>query len=142
VIEVGNLKWCGKCKCFLPLSEFSKNSAKKDGLQERCTPCRKFHSNKTKHLRKRPTKEQKRKYLLASYKLDFSTFEKMILEQNNVCAICKTDKWDRPSPSIDHCHKTGTVRGLLCNNCNRALGMFKDDLEILKNAVKYIERFC
>lgn len=40
---------------------------------------------------------------------------------------------------VDHCHDTGIVRGLLCHNCNRALGLFKDKIEVLKNAIKYLE---
>ena len=40
---------------------------------------------------------------------------------------------------VDHCHATGTVRGLLCHNCNRALGLLHDNTEVLLNAIKYLE---
>lgn len=40
--------------------------------------------------------------------------------------------------AIDHCHKTGKVRGLLCNSCNKGLGFFNDNKELLKNAIKWI----
>lgn len=41
---------------------------------------------------------------------------------------------------IDHCHETGIIRSLLCNRCNQALGLFKDDIESLKKAINYLER--
>ena len=40
---------------------------------------------------------------------------------------------------MDHCHKTKKIRGLLCHTCNSGLGMFKDNIEYLKNAIKYLE---
>ena len=68
----------------------------------------------------------------------------MLKSQNNVCAICHQKfGGGRNSNSrlgIDHCHTTGKVRGLLCSNCNRGLGMFKDSEERLKNALDYIKR--
>lgn len=45
------------------------------------------------------------------------------------------------TPRIDHCHTTQRVRGLLCNRCNRALGMFEDDLALLERAIRYLQRF-
>jgi hypothetical protein len=133
------VKYCGRCKQVLPVSLFAKSKAKKDGLQERCTPCRSEHHQKTKHKRPKQTKEQKRKYLISSYGLTVEEYQKLLNKQNNACAICKTTDWGRPSPSIDHCHTTGKVRGLLCNNCNRAIGLLKDNKEILKNAIKYLK---
>lgn len=133
-------KWCGCCKTNLPLESFAKNKNKKDGLQERCTTCRKNHHQKVKHLIPKQTKEQKRKYLIKSYGLSVLEFNKMLESQENKCAICKSENWGRPSPNIDHCHNSLKVRGLLCNNCNRALGLFKDNIEVLENARKYLER--
>jgi hypothetical protein len=40
---------------------------------------------------------------------------------------------------VDHCHTTGAIRGLLCHNCNRALGLLKDDINVIKNAINYLE---
>ena len=64
-------------------------------------------------------------------------------EQNNKCAICcKELTWnntDADAAAIDHDHTTGKVRGLLCFHCNRALGMFNDDIGVISNAIKYLE---
>lgn len=77
--------------------------------------------------------------------LTWEHYTELLKKQNNVCAICKQPetKLDYRSKkvlnlSVDHCHTTGKVRGLLCADCNRALGMFQDNTEILKNAIIYL----
>ena len=67
----------------------------------------------------------------------------MLEEQNNVCKIClrpetvkKNDKVKRLS--VDHCHKTGKVRGLLCHKCNTTLGKYEDNPETFKRFTKYL----
>jgi hypothetical protein len=137
---MSNYKWCGCCNTSLPIESFAKNKAKKDGLQERCRSCRSVHHQKVKHLRPKQTKEQKRRWLINSYGLTVNKYELLLAKQNNKCAICNTEDWGKPSPNIDHCHTTGKVRGLLCNNCNRGLGLFKDNKEIINNAKQYLER--
>lgn len=61
--------------------------------------------------------------------------------KDKTCHICcrkfKTER-DR---SIDHCHVTGVIRGQLCFSCNTALGHFKDDIDVLKSALRYLESF-
>ena len=61
----------------------------------------------------------------------------MMVEQNACCAICKEFM---QSPHIDHCHKTGKVRGLLCQTCNSGLGMFHDQPDQLRAAAEYLEK--
>lgn len=58
-------------------------------------------------------------------------------EQGNRCLICKEDV----QLVIDHCHRTGIVRGLLCENCNRGLGMFKENVANLAVAANYLLKF-
>jgi hypothetical protein len=71
----------------------------------------------------------------------------MLSEQNGVCAICSGTEPAKDALSgkfralaIDHNHKTGTVRGLLCSPCNRAIGLLKDDPATLRKAADYLER--
>lgn len=73
-------------------------------------------------------------------------YDTILKEQNNVCAICKnpeTAKEHRTGNvrklAIDHCHTTNKVRGLLCASCNQGLGKFKDSINLLENAIKYIK---
>ena len=56
--------------------------------------------------------------------------------QGNVCAICRQDK----KLNVDHNHRTGRVRGLLCIGCNGGVGAFSDDVQILVNAIEYLKR--
>ena len=60
----------------------------------------------------------------------------MLIEQEKRCVICKRNVILR----VDHCHTTGKVRGLLCHNCNTGLGQFKDNIDNLKMAIKYLEK--
>lgn len=70
------------------------------------------------------------------YGLSPEDFQLMLAAQKNACGICK-ETFSKP-PHIDHCHKTGEVRGLLCGRCNVALGGFRDSPEILDRAKKYL----
>ena len=63
-----------------------------------------------------------------------------LLEQSNICAICKTDDPGRRGWSVDHDHETGKVRDLLCFNCNAGLGKFGDDVSLLQAAIEYLKR--
>lgn len=78
-----------------------------------------------------------------NYGMSKTELESMLDAQNNECAICHTKeilqiKGKKLRLSIDHCHKTGKIRGLLCSNCNRGLGYFKDNPELLKRAELYL----
>jgi len=70
-----------------------------------------------------------------TYSISPERYEEIILEQNGMCAICKSKP---PKLVVDHDHATGKVRGLLCNNCNRGIGFLKDDANILHSAAQYI----
>lgn len=80
------------------------------------------------------------------YGLTPEAVDRMVTEQSGRCAICKAAFVDvaadrfRWSPfAIDHCHKTGKVRGLLCHKCNKGLGLFADDRIRLRAAIGYLE---
>lgn len=63
----------------------------------------------------------------------------MLLEQSFECKICKRDIFiDSDHLAVDHDHDTGGIRGILCQPCNMALGLFKDDEEILASAIEYL----
>ena len=106
--------------------------------------------NKEKHyhmrkasIAKNPEHYSKRhrKYELSKkYNLTEQEYQDMLVKQNGCCAICGTDtptgKWK--VFAVDHNHETGQVRELLCNECNRGIGLLKDNPELLMKAAQYI----
>jgi hypothetical protein len=72
---------------------------------------------------------------LKKYGLTQEEYELIVARQGDQCAICSD-----PHEAIDHCHGGGGVRGLLCDRCNIGLGPFRDDLELLKSAVRYLQK--
>ena len=86
--------------------------------------------------------EIKNRQLKSHYGLSITEFDNLLLIQNNKCAICgqPLDLQIPRSVCIDHNHLTNKVRGILCSNCNKALGFFRDNPEYLRNAIKYLER--
>jgi hypothetical protein len=76
--------------------------------------------------------------LKCRYGITVEEYNGMVDEQSGLCAICSICP---SSPLvIDHCHSTGEVRGLLCILCNQAIGMLKDDPEILQSAIEYLKK--
>lgn len=77
--------------------------------------------------------------LKKDYKLSWNDYLQLLIVQDNKCAICQ-----RTSESevlcVDHCHKTGQIRGLLCRKCNMMLGLAGDSIDLLQNSVKYLKK--
>lgn len=85
--------------------------------------------------------EKSRGYdLKRTYGLSLEDYKHLLEKQNGVCAICQQPETvDRyKNLAVDHCHETGKIRGLLCVNCNKGLGHFKDKKESLKRALEYL----
>lgn len=124
-------KICSFCKIELDVSNFSKRLRSKDGLRNRCKKCdrtaEKTYRNKNPSQRYFNSIRQK-------HNLTKEDYEKLLKKQNYKCAICQ----EYEKLVVDHCHTNLKVRGLLCQKCNSGLGMFKDNLESLKNAIKYL----
>ena len=82
---------------------------------------------------------RKSTYLKRTYGITLDTYNRMFAEQEGACKICGTHQCQtKKAFSVDHCHKTGKVRGLLCANCNTALGKFNDNIELLEGAISYL----
>lgn len=80
------------------------------------------------------------KNLMYSYGITPVEYDKILEDQSGVCAICGEQCSCRGRLAVDHDHRTGVVRGLLCNNCNRSLGLLKDSREVLLSAVAYLDK--
>lgn len=88
--------------------------------------------------------DRQRKYQLKDkYGITEDDYDSLLEKQDHSCAICGTDKptgkWKRFA--VDHCHHTGDIRGLLCNECNRGIGLLKDNPELLDKAALYLRNY-
>lgn len=95
-------------------------------------------------LRKEQPKKKLDSHLRHNYGITLEEFEILEKAQEGVCAICKkTETWVRAGKvyrlSVDHCHDTGKIRGLLCKACNTGIGYFLHDPELLRAAIKYLK---
>lgn len=101
--------------------------------------------NDKRQLTAKPVRIPKwtRKYnLKKKYGLTLSDYEDKIFEQKGKCAICETSFIENGKRlAVDHCHKSGKVRGLLCALCNTGLGSFKDSPRRLVLAAKYLMKY-
>lgn len=88
----------------------------------------------------KPTKEYRRSWhLQKTYGIDLDTYNQLFIDQNGCCKTCKTHQTElKQSLHIDHSHKTGKVRGLLCGPCNRAIGLLKENKETINNLLSYL----
>jgi hypothetical protein len=76
------------------------------------------------------------------YGLSVEDYNNLLIKQGGKCLLCGAiHPGDREQFSVDHCHVTGNIRGLLCTKCNRGLGCFNDSPELLHKAAVYIESF-
>jgi len=81
------------------------------------------------------------KKLIKKYGISSEEYTKMCNKQFFKCAICFGVSSKNKRLSIDHCHETNLVRGLLCDSCNLGLGSFKDDISRLESAINYLKEF-
>ena len=77
------------------------------------------------------------RHLLRKYGISLVEYDALFAEQGGGCKIC--GRQQEKALDVDHCHATGTVRGLLCGNCNRMIGYGRDDSAILRAAADYLE---
>ena len=91
---------------------------------------------------KRATPEYKENHRAWQYRtlygITIEQYDEMLAAQEGACAICRGTESGAPRWQVDHDHQTGTVRGLLCNSCNLALGLLKDSPEIVGAALNYL----
>ncbi len=142
------MKTCSTCKKILPECEYFKSSATKDGWHNQCKKCH-TRSSKPAYDRNRATrvKQSERARKLRNFGLTQESWDKMNQSQEEKCAICGEKETQRDGQygtlkklSIDHCHSSGKIRGLLCQQCNFGLGCFRDNPEYLSAAVLYLNK--
>lgn len=85
---------------------------------------------------------QRRYQLKKKYGITLEEYDNILQQQDGKCAVCGQNNSHSKGYlfAVDHDHKTGTVRGLLCHNCNMAIGLLKDDVQIIKSMLQYLEK--
>lgn len=130
------MKLCKGCLVTKSHTEFYK---KLDGLSYYCKVCtqakQKEYEYKTPLYKRNNNNKAYHRKRLGKYGLTQNQFEMIMNRQLNRCAICGKEA---PRWYIDHDHKDGKVRGLLCFSCNVGLGSFKDEVISLKRAIAYL----
>ncbi len=153
------MKQCTKCNEIKPLTEFHNDKSKRDGLRERCKDCRcKFPKVILKHCVacsdsfEVSGRSKAQKYCGVTcqkvhirFGIDEYQYEDLLMRSDYKCAICSNPETNIDKRtgkvyelSLDHDHKTGIVRGVLCTSCNAALGYFKDDISLMAKAIQYL----
>lgn len=90
-----------------------------------------------KHLAARRGRDQRDSQLKTNYGITKADYDKLLDIQLGLCAICGEEKEE--TLSVDHCHTTKKIRGLLCRKCNTGLGCYNDDIALINKAIKYLE---
>lgn len=120
-------KWCARCQEFRPLTSFPERKDTKSKRGSYCIPCQRAY-NRERRVR-------------LFYGLDWDDYERLLVCQDYRCAICG-GRPRRNALAVDHDHKTGELRGLLCSRCNhKLLGTANDDPARLRKAANYLEAF-
>lgn len=114
-------KRCPSCREVKAHDDWPISRGKRDGLGSECKSCKAARSA--------------RDYVWRSYGLAPRDVRRLIAQQLGVCLVCQT----APAVHVDHDHGTGEVRGVLCFNCNVALGQLKDRPDVLRRAADYLE---
>lgn len=131
-------KLCKKCNIVKDITKFHKNKSTKDGLSHWCSKC----NIKYEHSQDRT--EYKKEYNIKSYGISLEEYNIILINQDNRCPGCNR-KFDNKNkitkPNIDHNHSTNKVRGLLCGKCNTILGYANDNITVLYNLIKYLEKY-
>lgn len=124
-------KRCGKCKEIKSTRAFARNKSRKAGIHNECKECQATY-NRIWFARK-------------NYGISDAHARRivdLIRSGEAFCEICGENLiLSKTGYSIDHCHMTNKVRGLLCRNCNNGLGHFKDDLYSLEKAQQYLRKY-
>ena len=151
------MKNCAKCRIEKPLSGFELNKQlKSTGYKSWCNVCdKKYHSEYSKKYSKEHRKEYRaraKKYydrnpeirhswaLKYKYGITKEAYETIFRNQSGVCAICSRQNLDGKRLCVDHNHTTGTVRGLLCRQCNYFIGCINESKESAAKLLGYLEK--
>ena len=147
--DVYGTKVCTKCGEEKNTSEYflRKEKGREGTLHAHCKACQRLYAIAGGHEgTPKAIAYNTQRNRLRLYGLKDGEYDRIWEYQNGLCAICHRpsttlSRWGGyKSLSVDHCHSTGKVRGLLCDSCNRGVGFFKDNEELLFSAIEYLSQ--
>lgn len=128
-------KNCWECSTIKPSSDFHQNKGNYDGLASECKQCCRLRGR----ARYIDCKDQVReRHLVKAYGITPLDYDAILSSQDGGCAICGRACTTGKRLAVDHNHTTGSVRGLLCKNCNQAIGLLGDDPGLIETAARYL----
>lgn len=135
------MKTCITCKVEKSETEFYKRAGSADGVDYHCKECARERRNQYNAKR---DPEVSRQYTLnricGIIGISTDVARQALVDQDYKCKICGVPESETPkSLCVDHCHVTNKFRGMLCNRCNVGLANFRDNPELLAEAVKYLK---
>lgn len=139
-------KICPKCEKEKSISGFGKNKSRIDGLQYHCLSCcAEYGRNYRKKNPDKVRKWSRKNELRRDFGLEPKDYDKMFVAQNGLCAICYNPEsavinGKIKKLAVDHNHRTGQIRGLLCQRCNVKLAHV-EDIEFVIRAKEYLGEY-
>lgn len=132
---------CSGCDTVKEMSEF--NASMLNIRYPYCIPCSRAASQKS---REKHYKSVENARLKREYGIDLEDYQQMLEAQNHVCEICQKPESQiingkRRKLSVDHNHKTGLARGLLCFRCNASVGVIEQNMDRVAGVMEYIEKY-
>jgi hypothetical protein len=142
-VRINHMKTCHKCGRDKTEDEFQKRTDT-GKLRNDCRECRSADNLRRYHTKtstREATARASYKYVLKKrYGITLDQYCAIHEAQRGRCAICGTESCATGKRlAVDHCHKTGKIRGLLCQACNTAIGKLKDDPDLIRRAASYVE---
>lgn len=126
---------CKKCRNKLQENKRLQNPNRKEYKKKQFKSWTENNQDKIKEYRELNKKRNLENYYKKQYNLTLEEVQEIKSNQNNLCYICGKETKLR----IDHCHITGKVRKALCNGCNRGIGFFNENIEVLQKAIEYLK---
>ena len=131
-------KLCNSEKSEKDFYQFRDKWSGNSYFSSRCKPCHQQHKKENPNTQKHNKAEK----LKLRYGLSYEEWESIREKEGHSCMICGiTEEEIGRVLDVDHCHDTGKARGVLCNPCNNMLGRAKDNINLLKAAVTYLETY-
>lgn len=132
-LDLPGFRRCPDCGEVKALEEFPRSRNAREGRGAYCKPC---HNLRGKESKQRLYGGTRQYHLKRRYGISAAEVEAMVQAQGGLCLVCR----ERPAEHVDHDHLSGAVRGVLCFSCNGGLGLFRDRVDIMANAITYLER--